>query len=143
MAKLADIPRAQSHLNVACAIIENQGLVLAAQRSAAMHLPLKWEFPGGKIKNRESPESCLRRELQEELGIAVRVLEALSPTIHRYPTFTVCLHPFCCIIESGTPTLHEHAAIVWLQPAELHTLDWAEADLPIIDAYLTRKTARP
>ena len=61
------------HLRVACAIIERDGRVLAAQRSAAMTLPLKWEFPGGKIEAGESPEECLIRELMEELGVTVLV----------------------------------------------------------------------
>ena len=126
------------HLHVACAIIENQGLVLAAQRSAAMSLPLTWEFPGGKIKGGESPEACLHRELNEELEIAVSVREALSPATHRYPAFTVTLHPFRCALESGILTLHEHAAVLWVQPEELLSLDWAEADLPVIAAYLAR-----
>jgi 8-oxo-dGTP diphosphatase len=108
-----------------------------------MSLPLKWEFPGGKIRSAESPEACLRRELNEELEIAVNVGEALSPATHRYPTFTVTLHPFRCAIESGTLTLHEHAAVRWLHPRELLALDWAEADLPVIDEYLARLAARP
>lgn len=127
-----------THLHVACAIIENQGLVLAAQRSAKMSLPLKWEFPGGKIKSGESPDACLQREVREELGIAVSVHEALSPATHRYPTFTVTLHPFRCAIESGTITLHEHAAVLWLAPEKLLALEWAEADLPVIEAYVAR-----
>lgn len=132
-----------SHLHVACAIIESRGLILAAQRSAAMSLPRKWEFPGGKIRSGETPDACLHRELKEELGVVVSVREALSPATHRYPTFTVTLHPFRCTIESGTLTLHEHAAVLWLAPAKLLTLDWAEADLPVIEAYLARMAARP
>jgi len=142
-AEMATDRRPQVHLRVACAIIENRGLVLAAQRSAAMSLPLKWEFPGGKIKGGESAEACLHRELKEELGIAVSVREALSPATHSYPTFTVTLHPFRCAIESGALTLHEHAALRWLRPGELLTLDWAAADLPIIAEYLARTAVRP
>lgn len=123
------------HLHVTCAIIERDGLVLAAQRSAAMSLPLKWEFPGGKIDPGESPEECLRRELVEEMGVHVRVGQSLPLSIHQYPTFAVTLYPFLCTIESGEIVLHEHAAITWLPPDELHTLDWAEADLPVIEAY--------
>jgi len=128
-----------AHLHVACAIIENRGLVLAAQRSAAMSLPLKWEFPGGKIRSGESPEACLHRELNEELGIAVSVHEALASATHRYPGFTVTLHPFRCAMESGTLALHEHAAVLWLAPEKLLALDWAEADLPVIEAYLAQR----
>ncbi len=124
------------HLHVACAIIERDGLVLAAQRSSTMSLPLKWEFPGGKIDPGESPEECLRRELVEELGIQVTIKRALLPHTHRYPTFTVTLHPFICAVESGRIVLHEHAAIAWLLPERLLQLDWAEADLPVIERYL-------
>lgn len=121
------------HIHVACAIIVRDGLVLAAQRSAAMSLPLKWEFPGGKIDPGESVEECLRRELHEELHVRLQVGKRLPASSHRYPTFTVTLYPCVCAIVSGTITLHEHAAIAWLPPAELATLDWAEADYPVIE----------
>lgn len=124
------------HIHVACAIIERDGLVLAAQRSAAMSLPLKWEFPGGKIDAGESPEECLRRELVEELGIQVHVGQELPASTHQYPDFAVTLHPFVCTIAAGEIVQHEHAALIWLPPDELPNLDWAEADLPVIAAYL-------
>lgn len=124
------------HLQVACAVIERDGRYLATQRGPGMTLPLKWEFPGGKIRDGESPEQCLRRELAEELGIEVLVVEALAPTTHRYPGLTVTLHPLRCRPAAGEPTLHEHAAARWLTPAELPALDWAEADLPIVAACL-------
>jgi 8-oxo-dGTP diphosphatase len=124
------------HLQVACAIIERNGLILCAQRSATMSLPLKWEFPGGKIESGETAENCLYRELQEEMGIKISVGGKLVTATHYYATFSVTLHPFCCSIASGDITLHEHAAIKWLKPEELPSLDWAEADLPIITDYL-------
>lgn len=123
-------------IQVACAIIERDGLVLAAQRSAAMSLPLKWEFPGGKINHGESTEECLRRELFEELSIQVSVGKSLPISSYQYPTFTVTLHPFICSIEAGEIVLNEHAAIAWLAPNNLHSLEWAEADLPVIESYL-------
>jgi len=124
------------HIHVTCAIIERDGLVLAARRSAAMSLPLKWEFPGGKIDPGETVEECLQRELHEELNIRLQVGKRLSASTHYYPAFTVTLYPFVCTIASGEIILHEHAAIAWLPPAELHTLDWAEADYPVIAEYL-------
>jgi 8-oxo-dGTP diphosphatase len=123
------------HIRVACAVIEVGGKVLSTQRSESMSLPLKWEFPGGKINDGESPEECLRRELHEELGIEVSVGQALSSTTHCYPSFSVTLYPFLCGIISGEITLHEHRAMVWLPPDELHTLDWADADWPVIKDY--------
>lgn len=127
------------HIQVTCAIVERDGLVLAARRSAAMALPLKWEFPGGKIDQGESREECLRRELLEELGLNVRVGKSLPSVTHDYPASTVTLYPFICSIVSGEIVLHEHAEISWLRPEELHILDWAEADLPVIGSYLAER----
>ena len=125
----------KKHVHVACALIERDGLVLAAQRSAVMNLPLKWEFPGGKLEAGESPEECLRRELVEEMGVTITVGLPLPLHTHGYDTFIVTLYPFVCTMESEHITLHEHAAMVWLPPHELHTLDWAEADWPVLETY--------
>jgi len=129
------------HLHVACAIIEHDGLVLAAQRSASMSLPLKWEFPGGKIKPGENPEECLRRELVEELNVKVSVKGVLSSATHDYPALKVTLYPFVCSIEAGKLHANEHAALVWLSPDELSSLDWAEADLPLIVDYCRQRNS--
>jgi len=122
-------------IHVTCAIIERDGLVMAAQRSATMSMPLKWEFPGGKIDPGEKPEECLRRELMEEMNLRIAVRQPLPPATHDYPSVTVTLHPFICAIESGELRLHEHAAVLWLEPPMLYTLDWAAADLPVLAAY--------
>lgn len=126
------------HLHVACAIIEQDGTVLAAQRSATTSLPLKWEFPGGKIETGETSEECLIRELQEELGIGVTIDSALTPATHSYPEFTVTLYPFICRHAGGTIIMHEHHALKWIEPHRMPELDWAAADLPIIREYLSK-----
>lgn len=126
------------HISVACAIIERDSLVLAAQRSETMNMPLKWEFPGGKIHEGESPEACLVRELLEELNVTVAVKYRLKPVTWDYDDFSVTLHPFVCEITEGDIILHEHKAVKWLAPAELPSLDWAEADFPVISEYLSR-----
>lgn len=101
-----------------------------------MNLPLKWEFPGGKVEPGEGVEECLRRELVEEMGIRIAVGRPLTPATHEYPTFTVTLYPYVCSIEEGEIiTLLEHSAISWLAAAQMHELDWADADLPIIAEY--------
>ncbi len=123
------------HLQVACAIIERDGLVLAARRSERMSMPRKWEFPGGKIRPGEDPEACLKRELLEEMGIGIAVKRALRPSPHEYPGFSITLHPFVCGISCGSLVLNEHEAVAWLTPEELSSLDWTEADAPVIRAY--------
>jgi 8-oxo-dGTP diphosphatase len=133
----------KKHIHVACALIERDGLVLAAQRSAVMSIPLKWEFPGGKLEAGESAEECLQRELVEEMGVTIAVGRPLPLHTHSYDSFTVTLYPFICSIESNTITLHEHAAIAWLPPHELHTLDWAEADWPVLETYVQQFDGQP
>ncbi len=123
------------HIQVSCAIIESNGLVLAAQRSREMAMPFKWEFPGGKIKLGEDAEGCLERELMEEMGLRIAIKGSLRLSTHEYPTFTITLHPFVCEITGGAMVLHDHQAVLWLPPSELFTLDWAAADLPVIEAY--------
>lgn len=122
-------------IDVACAIIEKGELVLAAQRSETMSLPLKWEFPGGKIEANESAAACLERELEEELGIGITILEALPPSDWSYPTFAITLHPFVCTMNGGQIRLAEHKEIRWVRPEQLCGLDWAEADAPVLKNY--------
>ncbi|HEY3489464.1 MAG TPA: (deoxy)nucleoside triphosphate pyrophosphohydrolase [Candidatus Deferrimicrobiaceae bacterium] len=126
-------------LPVTCGIIERAGKVLCTRRSGTMSHPLKWEFPGGKIKEGESPEECLRRELREELGIEAEVGRSLPSVTHAYPNLSVTLYPFLCrMAPDASITLHEHDRAVWLDPEELPSLDWAEADVGVVDAYLQR-----
>lgn len=127
------------HIHVSCAIIEKDGLVLAAQRSEAMSLPLKWEFPGGKIEPGETSKECLHRELREEMSISVDIERQLPEIRHLYNEFAITLHPFICRMNTGVITLHEHKAITWIAPEEMQALDWAEADLPLIAIYLSER----
>jgi len=124
-------------IKVTCAIIVNaDGLVFVAQRSAAMSLPLKWEFPGGKIEPSETAEACLIREIKEELHVDVEILKPLPANTHQYPNVSIQLIPFVCRITSGQIVLKEHLDFKWLPKDELLALDWAEADVPIVKHYI-------
>lgn len=123
-------------LHVTCALIEHEGKILICQRSAQMKLPLKWEFPGGKVETGESYEVCLMREVEEELGLRVVVGEPMTPVEHHYPEFSLLLYPFRCRLVGGTLVVAEHAQVRWAKPEELHQFDWAAADIPIVRAYL-------
>lgn len=120
-------------IKVTCAIITIDNKILAVQRSRTMNLPMKWEFPGGKIEPGETEVDCLQREIKEELSIEIEVLERLTPSIHQYPTFTIELIPYTANYLSGNLKLKEHHKYLLLNRDELNTLDWAEADIPIVE----------
>lgn len=117
-------------------MVDEQNRVLAAQRSEKMSLPLKWELPGGKIEPNETAENCLIREIKEELNIDVEILKELPSNIHTYPKITIELIPFLCKRINGDIILKEHANFKWLHKNELLALDWADADVPIVNYYL-------
>lgn len=119
-------------LRVTCAIIQKDDLVLAVQRSHVMAMPLKWEFPGGKIEPGETEEFCLVREIKEELGLEIAVGKKLDPVIHDYGDFTIHLIPFLAEVLQGELQLDEHKDFRWLPIKHLRNLDWAAADLPIV-----------
>ncbi|MDN3670711.1 (deoxy)nucleoside triphosphate pyrophosphohydrolase [Echinicola jeungdonensis] len=121
---------------VTCALIIKDGLVLAVQRGTKMKMPLKWEFPGGKMENGESEQSCLAREIKEELNLEIEIGDKLSEVVYDYPDFTIRLIPYICRIQSGELVLTEHRSHQWLEKEELLDLDWAEADLPIVRDFL-------
>lgn len=125
-------------INVTCAIIIYEGdKILVAQRSEKMSLPLKWEFPGGKIERNETPINCIKREIKEELNIDIEVLMELSPNIYDYGDKKINLIPFLAKYISGEIILSEHKQFKLLQKSELLNIDWAEADIPILNEFLT------
>jgi len=122
---------------VVCAVIERGGSVLLAQRPPDKHLPLKWEFAGGKVEPGEDPAGAIVREIREELGCAVVVARALPRFTHDYGRVVIEMIPFVCTLAPGTPDPHphEHVAVAWARPEDLLTYDLAAADLPVIAAY--------
>lgn len=124
------------NIAVTCAIIKFDDKILAVQRSKSMKLPLKWEFAGGKIEAGESEIDCIKREIFEELNIRIKIEKRLKPVIHQYSEFEIELIPFIAEYISGELTLKEHLDFVLANKEELHKLDWAEADLPILKEFL-------
>lgn len=123
-------------LNVTCAIILFQNKILVTQRSESMKLPLKWEFPGGKLESGESEEDCIVREIKEELNLKILPLKKLPSFTYDYGNFQINLIPFTAKYISGEIELSEHKAYKLLDKEELLSLDWAEADLPIVAEFL-------
>lgn len=122
---------------VTCAIILNsKRQILVTQRSATMNLPLKWEFPGGKLEVGETAEECLIREIKEELNIRIEITASLPSNDHQYPDKLIRLIPFTCKYLGDEIQLKEHTAFRWMEVQDLMDLDWADADIPIAKQYL-------
>jgi 8-oxo-dGTP diphosphatase len=123
-------------VRVTCAIIVKDGKILVAQRSEKMDLPFKWEFPGGKIESKESAEACLIREIKEELNIEIEIKKAFKSNFHSYSKEKeIELIPFLCGYIGGHLVIKEHHQILWKEPENLHLLDWADADVPIVNDF--------
>jgi len=119
-------------IRVTCALIVQDGRVLAAQRSASMSHSLKWEFPGGKIEEGEDTRICIEREILEELEVVIEVLDEGPAVIYPANNPRIELTPFVAKITSGKLHAVEHADLKWCNTSELEELDWAEADLEIL-----------
>jgi len=120
-------------IQVACAVILNNRKLLAVQRSETMNFPFKWEFPGGKIDLGETAEDCLHRELKEELNISVRIESRLSATVYIDANINIKLIPFVVTYKEGKIVLAEHCDAKWITKKEMNRLDWAPADVPIVN----------
>ena len=110
------------------AIIEQNGCVLAAQRPATMSLPFKWELPGGKMEEGESPVDCLARESMEELGLEIRIKESVEPVDRIFRDKLYRMLPFLCEVSGGEVVVHEHEQALWCPIDQLFELDWAPAE---------------
>ena len=118
---------------VVAALIWKDGKILICQRTRHQPMPLKWEFPGGKIEEGEQPRDALRRELDEELGIAAVVGDEVERIHHQYPSGnSVELRFFDVHAYTGQMENRIFKKIVWAQPSDLSTYDFLEADLGLV-----------
>jgi len=117
---------------VTAAIFEKNGLIFAARRRPGKHLAGYWEFPGGKLEKNEAPEHCLARELNEEFGIHVQVGQFMGESTYDYGHKIIRLLAYRVILLSGKFELRDHDEVKWLNKNELHCLQWAPADVPLL-----------
>ena len=121
-------------LVAACALIDEDGRVLIAERPAGKAMAGLWEFPGGKVEAGERPEECLIRELAEELGIAVNeaCLAPLTFASHNYPDFHLLMPLYVCRRWEGIVTPREGQRLAWVKPQRLRDYPMPPADEPLV-----------
>ena len=118
---------------VVAALILQEGKLLVCQRTRHQTMPLKWEFPGGKIEEGEQPRDALRRELDEELGIAATVGDELARIQHEYPNGAAVELRFYIVREfKGELENRIFRDIQWALPKDLPKFDFLEADLTLV-----------
>ena len=121
-------------LVAACALVDADGRVLICQRPEGKALAGLWEFPGGKVEPGETPEQCLIRELNEELGITV-ASACLAPFVfasHDYDDFHLLMPLYLCRRWEGQVNAHEHQASAWVKPVKLSDYPMPPADAPLV-----------
>ena len=122
-------------IEVVAAIISFEDKILCVQRpkNNYNYISEKFEFPGGKIEAGETKKEALSRELIEELNISTTINSLFLTVVHQYPDFELTMHSFICEAKSKDLILNEHISLEWLTLKELKKLDWAAADIPIVE----------
>ncbi len=120
-------------IEVVAAIIIKDNMIYCARRANKGEVALKWEFPGGKIEEGEDSKAALKREIKEELNASIKVDKYFMSVEYQYESFFVTMHSYLCSIVEGNLFRNEHVEDIWLDKKKLHLLDWAPADIPIVN----------
>lgn len=130
--KLKNFTMNPGRVVVSAAIIVKDNCVLLTRRRENDHLGGLWEFPGGKIRDGESLEACLRRELAEELGVTAKVNGLFFSTVHEYSGKVVHLHFFLCDILAGVAKPHASEELAWVEFENLSKYPLPPADVELV-----------
>ena len=111
---------------------KGEPMIFATQRGYG-DLKGGWEFPGGKIEERETPKEALKREIMEELDTEIKVGKLIDTIEYDYPAFQLSMDCFWCEIVKGELILKEHEAARWLTREQLGEVEWLPADVTLIE----------
>jgi A/G-specific adenine glycosylase len=130
-------------VTAAVGVLGDNGRVFIQKRPPEGLMAHLWEFPGGKVKGKESPEACLHRELLEELGVRVTIVEKLAVIRHAYTQFRVRLHAYQCELDPPDQEIRLGAAVEgrWVSLDELDDFAFPSANRRLIHT-LRKKTSR-
>ncbi|MBT4880067.1 MAG: 8-oxo-dGTP diphosphatase MutT [Alphaproteobacteria bacterium] len=127
----------KKHLRLATAgvLINEIGQVLIAQRPEGKFMEGFWEFPGGKLEPKETPEDAMIREFQEEIGIFVESndLRPFTFISHDYQDFHVLVTIYVCSKWQGGPTGHDGQRLEWVFPTEIESYKFLPANAEVVE----------
>jgi len=126
---------------VAAVIERSDRRILIGQRRRGDTSPLKWEFPGGKVRSGETLEAALARELQEELGVTLLKSREIAQVRHQYANYPeeLEIHFFAAQISDGVVAAHCFEQVTWVLPKELGQYDFLAANRELIAHLATGK----
>jgi 8-oxo-dGTP diphosphatase len=121
-------------LVAAVALVDADGRVLLARRPDGKTMAGLWEFPGGKVREGETPEAAVVRELSEELALDIveSCLAPLTFASHDYGAFHLLMPLFVCRVWEGAPQAREGQALKWVWPGDMAGLAMPPADAPLV-----------
>lgn len=114
-------------------VINAENQVLITKRSAAQHQGNKWEFPGGKIEESETPQQALQRELKEELGIDIQTSSFFTTIEHQYSDMSVRLEFYTITKWLGDAKGLEGQPLLWIKKTDLHNYEFPTANQSIVE----------
>lgn len=119
-------------IKVVAALIRKNDKFLIAKRSTGDKNVLgKWEFPGGKVEEKEEEKHAIEREIKEEFDLKIKAVKFITNNICEYPSKTVDLRLYECVYISGNFNLHDHSEYKFILKEELLDYDLCPADIPL------------
>lgn len=119
-------------IKVVAAVIRDKEKFFATQRGSGKYKDW-WEFPGGKIESRETPQEALKREIWEELDAEITVGDHIITVEYDYPDFHLTMLCYWAKVAKGELKLKEHESARWLSLDELNSVNWLPADQQLVD----------
>ena len=132
------------HVEVVCALIQNEeGKIFCCKRGPGRALANKWEFPGVKIELNETKEEALVREIKEELKSDIEIISYIGVSNHEYhdieKPFSITMYAYLCKLINGNLELTEHIDSCYVDVNEMKTMDFAAADIPLINIFCKKR----